>query len=165
MKKLKLFFLPLCLLVVFSSCKKHASDSVTATGTITATIDGTPQTFNFGATAHLDNTAGFNTLSIIGIKSASASDSMIIEVTSASPIAAGTYTGANSEADMSYTITAGTLVYQFDGSNQASSTDVVISSISATNVQGTFNGTIELIYGSGPASKTVTNGKFNLTIK
>ena len=164
MKKLKLLLLPFCVLLVLSACKKH-SPTTNATGTFTATIDGAPQTFNVGASAHVDNTSGFNSLSLIGVQSAGSSNSMIIIVNGTSPIVAGTYTGATSQADMSYTQASGGLVYQFDGGNEASNATVVIKSIGATNVQGTFNGTLELITGSGAASKTVTNGTFNLTIK
>jgi hypothetical protein len=41
---------------------------------------------------------------------------------------------------------------------------ITITSISSTNVQGTFSGT--LIYSNcGTSTKTVTNGKFNVNIK
>ena len=164
MKNLKLLSLILCVLFVASSCKK-SSKSITTTGTITVNIDGAAQTFNVGAAAHVDNTGGFYSLSLIGVQSTTAANSIIVEVTSSSPIVAGTYTGTNSEADMSYTQVSGSAIYQFDGSNNASNATIIVKSISSTSVQGTFSGTLELISGTGAASKALTNGTFNLNIK
>jgi hypothetical protein len=164
MKKLRLLLLPFFVLVVLSACKKHSSTTNT-TGTITVNIDGAAQTFNVGATAHVDNTSGFYSLSLIGIQSASTANSIIVEVTSDSPIVARAYTGTNSEADMSYTQVSGNAIYQFDGSNSASNATITVKSISSTNVQGTFSGTLELINGTGATSKTLTSGTFNLNIK
>jgi len=163
MKNFKLLLLSFGVLLALSSCKKSSSTPST-TGTITVTIDGSTQTFNFGAAAHVDNTSGFNSLSIIGVQSATSSNSLIIGVNSTTPIAAGTYTGASSQTDMSYTQSTGA-IYQFDGGNSASNATVVIKSISSTTVQGTFSGTLELINGSGAATKTLANGSFNLNIK
>ncbi|MFI5161042.1 MAG: hypothetical protein ACHQHN_07175 [Sphingobacteriales bacterium] len=165
MKNLRLLLLPLCVLFVLTSCKKNSNTTGNTTGTITVNIDGTAQTFNVGATAHVDNTGGFYTLSLIGVQSASAANSIIVEVTNSSPIVAGTYTGTNSQADMSYTQVSGSAVYQFDGSNNASNATITIKSISSTNVQGTFSGTLEIITGAGTSSKILTNGTFNLNIK
>ena len=165
MKNLKLLSLILCVLFVASSCKK-SSKSITTTGTITVNIDGAAQTFNVGAAAHVDNTGGFYSLSLIGVQSTTAANSIIVEVTSSSPIVAGTtYTGTNSQADMSYTQVSGSAIYQFDGSNNASNATITVKSISSTNVQGTFSGTLELISGTGASSKALTNGAFNLNIK
>lgn len=165
MKNLKLLLLAVCVLFVVSSCKKSSNKPASTVGTITVNIDGTAQTFNVGATAHVDNTSGFYSLSLIGIQSATVANSVIVEVTSSSPIVAGTYTGTNSQADMSYTQVSGNAIYQFDGSNNASNATITVKSISSTNVQGTFSGTLELISGTGAASKALTNGTFNLNIK
>lgn len=44
-------------------------------------------------------------------------------------------------------------------------TNVTISSITSTNVQGTFNGGVVLYNGTGAATKTITNGKFNVNFR
>ena len=163
MKNIRLLLLPICVLLVFASCKKKSATPAT-TSTITVTIGGTAQTFNTGASAHVDNTNGFNSLSIIGIQSASSSNSIILTVTNTTPVVAGSYTGTSSQVDMSYSQASGA-VYQFDGSNNASAATVVISSITSTNVKGTFSGTLELITGSGAVSQVLTNGAFDLVIK
>ena len=166
MKNLRLLLLPLCVLLVVSSCKKSSNKPTSTVGTITVNIDGAAQTFNVGATAHVDNTSGFYSLSLIGIQSATVAKSVIVEVTSSSAIVGGTtYTGTNSQADMSYTQVSGGAIYQFDGSNSASNATITVKSISSTNVQGTFSGTLELITGTGATSKALTNGTFNLNIK
>lgn len=161
MKKFKLL-LPLCLLLVLFSCKKH-STSTNTVGTLTVTIGGKAQTFNVGAEAHLDNSSGFYTLGIIGVQSTGTANSMILTITSSSPITAKSYTDADSEAQMSYTLAAGS-IYQDDGTDGTSAT-VTIKSISNTNVQGTFSGTLALISGTGASTETLTSGTFNLDIK
>ena len=150
-----------CLLMVLSSCKKHSS-SANVAGTITVTINGTSQTFNLGAVAHVDHTGDFYSLSLIGVQSTSVANSIIAEVTTSSPIIAGTYTAANSQADISYTLASGS-IYQYDGTEGSNAT-IVIKSISSTNVQGTFSGTLKIITGDGAATQTLTNGTFNLNI-
>jgi hypothetical protein len=162
MKKLSLLLMPFCLLLVMSSCKKH-SPSANGTGTINVTINGSAQTFNVGAIAHVDNTGDFHSLSLIGVQSAGTANSIILEITASSPIIAGTYTAAGSQADISYTLASGS-VYQFDDSEGSGAT-IVVKSISSTNVQGTFSGTLGKINGDGPATQTLTNGTFNLNIK
>lgn len=153
--------MPFCLLLVLSSCKKHSS-SANVAGTITVTINGAAQTFNVGAVAHVDHTGDFYSVSMIGVQSTSVANSMIMEITSSSPIIAGTYTAANSQADISYTLASGS-IYQYDGSEGTGAT-IVIKSISSTNVQGTFSGTLKIITGNGAATQTLTNGTFNLNI-
>jgi hypothetical protein len=128
MKKLSLLLMPLCLLFVLSSCKKH-SPSTNVAGTITVTIGGSNQTFNVGAVAHADNTGGFYSLSLIGVQSAASANSILMAITTSSPITAGTYTRASSEANISYTQTSGS-IYQFDDSQGTSAS--IGSSLLAT---------------------------------
>jgi len=164
MKTLKLF-LPLFALLILFSCKKNSSTPTTATATITATVDGTSQTYNVGAAGHLTSGTGTNDLAIVGLSSAgTGGNSLIIDINTSSPIVAGTYLGSTSQVDFSYT-TSGGAIYQVDNSNSASNATVVITSITSTTVKGTFSGKLVLIYGSGPATSTFTNGAFNLAIK
>jgi len=161
MKKAKLL-LSLCLLLVLFSCKKHSSTPNTV-GTLTVTIGGKAQTFNVGAEAHLDHTGDFYSLGIIGVQSTTASNSLILTITSQAPITAKSYTDANSEAQMSYTMTSGS-IYQDDGTGGTSAT-ITIKSISTTNVQGTFSGNLAIINGDGAATQALTSGTFNLAIE
>ena len=164
MKKLRLFLLPLCMLFVLTSCKKSSTSPTSVTGTMTATINGTAQTFNVGAIANLQSEGGTYTLGMEGLSATSSSaNSMIISITSSTPIVAGTYTAASSQANVSYT-EANTNVYQYDASS-GSGPSVVIKSISSAIVSGTFAGTVQLINGSGASSVAITNGTFNLKIQ
>jgi hypothetical protein len=164
MKKLRLLLLPCCLLFALLSCKKSSTSPTSVTGTMTATINGTAQTFNVGAIANLQSAGGTYTLGMEGLSAASGSaNSMIISITTTSPIVAGTYTASSSAANVSYT-QANANVYQYDGSS-GSGPSVVIKSISSTSVSGTFTGTLQLINGSGASSVAITNGAFNLKIQ
>ncbi|HTD99441.1 MAG TPA: hypothetical protein VK668_09135 [Mucilaginibacter sp.] len=164
MKKSILLFLPLFALLVLFSCKKSSKSSINTVGTITATIDGNQQTFNVGATAQLQNNGGSNSLSIIGVQGSGNSNSLIMLVTNNGPITTGTYTGADSKANLSYT-TTNSLIYQNDDSDVNSNATIVISSITSTNVQGTFSGKLVLITGNGAATATITSGTFNLAVQ
>jgi hypothetical protein len=42
---------------------------------------------------------------------------------------------------------------------------ITITSLSATNIQATFNGTLTLLKGNGPSTITITNGGVNATIE
>jgi hypothetical protein len=162
MKKSSLLLLSVCFLFILSSCKKH-SPAINVTGTFTATINGTPETFNVGAAAQTENVSGFYSLSLVGVQSTSVANSMLISINSSTPITAGTYTGASTQASISYTLASGS-IYQYDNTEGSSAT-VTIKSISSTSVQGTFSGTLNIISGNGAATQTLTNGTFNLNIQ
>ncbi len=167
MKKLR-FLLPLCALCLFFSCKKSSS-STGGSGSITATIDGSSQTFNFSATASLLSVAGMQALTITGVQSSSSSTYVItLIITPASGnVTAGTYTAtaASDNVQLTYIQASTSLAYQDDPTSGSSNASVTISSISSTHVKGTFSGKLILESGSGAATKTVTNGSFDLDIK
>ena len=54
-----------------------------------------------------------------------------------------------------------TLVYESDITGTYSSS-IVITTLTKTNIQGTFTGTLTLQLGSGEATKAITDGKFNV---
>lgn len=156
--------------IVLSSCKKSSTNSTTpGGGTITATIDGTAMTFNSILIAKDTSYLGAYALTISGISSLSGSaPELSLTVDGTSPVTAGTYTLSSSSNTtdlpaMSYS-QGSTLVYEEDITGAQTST-IVITSLSKTNVQGTFSGTLTLMLGSGPQTKTVTNGKFNVNFK
>jgi len=161
MKKL-ILLLPLCLLFVLSSCSKKSTPAPSVTGTITVTIDGSTQTFNVDASAHVQNISGLNVFNIFGAQSTGSTNSIAISIVNSS-LTAGTYTGVDSQAQISYALASGT-VYQYADDDAAAYATVVIKSISSTNVQGTFSGNLNLIGGTGAATETLTNGTFNLNI-
>lgn len=58
----------------------------------------------------------------------------------------------------------GTIDYQEDITT-TNPLNVTITSLTSTNVQGTFNGVLVLYSGTGAATKTIANGKFNVNFK
>ena len=166
-----LLFIPaITLITIFSSCKKDSSSNSTTSGTISADIDGTAVSFNFGDNAALDTISGEYTIAIAGFQSGVnvTSNEIGIGVGGAYPIAVGTYTDTSSIADnstISYSIPSDNSGYAAVGIAPFYGT-VTITSISATQVQGTFSGVLGV--GSGSSSTvpyhTLTNGKFNVKI-
>jgi hypothetical protein len=164
----KIFILPITLLLVITitSCKKSSSGSVS--GAITANIDGTPTSFNTEAQAVLTNAGGVYEVSIIGFQGAvSTSNQIGIAVAGTSPITAGTYgdnpsSNAPDDVSLTYTQQPGGYLYGASGTSPDTAS-VTITSISSTEVVGTFTGGMVLISGStGTNSHTVTNGKFDV---
>ncbi|WP_426671551.1 hypothetical protein ACPPVU_09960 [Mucilaginibacter sp. McL0603] len=168
MKKLLLF--TICVTLAFSSCKKSSSDI--PVNTISATIDGVDESFNTNPIAELGTAISLNSNLIIsgGNGSGTGSDSMAITIESNNTLAKGSYTNAstNNSSYVSVLYNKGPFSlahpsYYTTDVNGAYPTTVTITSMSSTNIQGTFSG--KLLFTDGTTVKNVTNGKFNLTIK
>jgi hypothetical protein len=157
-------------LVLLASCKKSNHSATPTGGTITATVDGTPMTFNNILIAKDTAYLGAYLITFSGASSLSSASApeLSLTVDGASPITTGTYSIGPSgyTADlpaMSYS--QGTsLVYSTDVSG-ADSSSIVITTLTKTNVQGTFSGTLTLSVGSGAATKVITDGKFDVNFK
>ena len=156
-------------LVFLASCKKSSNSSTPAGSTITATVDGTPMTFNNVLVAKDTSYLGAYLISISGISSLTASaPELSLTVDGPSAVTTGTYnlppTGTITDVPALSFSQGTTLVYSSDVSGTYSSS-VVITSLSKTNVQGTFTGTLTLSLGSGATTKAITDGKFNVNFK
>jgi hypothetical protein len=157
-------------LVLLASCKKSSNSSTPAGGTITATVDGTPMTFNNVLIAKETAYSGAYVLTFSGASSLSSSSSpeLSLTVDGTSAITTGTYSiGPSGNTPnlpaMSYS-QGTTLIYGSDVTGTYASS-IVITSLSKTNVQGEFTGTLTLITGSGATTKAITDGKFNVNFK
>ncbi len=155
--------------ILFASCKKSSNSSTTASGTITATVDGTPMTFNNVLIAKDTAYLGAYLLTFSGATSLTSSPTELsITVDGVDTVTTGTYTigPSGSTANLpAISFSQGTtLVYGTDASG-ADSTAVVITALTKTNVQGTFSGTLSLTVGTGAATKVITDGKFNVNFK
>jgi hypothetical protein len=161
----KLLILPVALLII-TSCKKSTSGT-TASGTITATIDGTPTNFNTDAIAVRTNVSGVYQVAINGYQGAiSTSNQISIGIGGAVSVTAGTYGDvpgpAPDEVSLVYIQQPGTGEYAAIGTSPDTAT-VVITSISASEVRGTFFGGLVLSSGStSPSTHTITNGSFDV---
>jgi hypothetical protein len=170
MKKILLF--SACVMLAFSSCKKSAP-KITTSNTITANVGGSGLTFNSAVTGLLANSSGSYVLLITGATgTGSNAQVMSIAIDSENPIVKGTYTinsstssDATSFPQLSYVQSASTtnpVSFTSDLTGTNAST-VTITSISSTNVQGTFNGVL-LSDQDGTTTKSVTNGKFDVAV-
>ena len=155
--------------VILSSCKKSSTSTSSGGGTITATIDGTQMTFNTILIVKDTAFMGAYALTMSGATSASSSATELsLTVDGTSPITTGTYnfgpSGTTTDLPALAYSQGSSLLYEEDITG-AHENSIVITSLSKTNVQGTFSGTLTLMLGSGPQTKTVTNGKFNVNFK
>ena len=180
MKKLLLF--SACVMLAFASCKKDSSKTITASNTITATVGGSNMSFNTGASAALATDSGAYVLAVVGLTgSSTTSQSIVLGFLSDKPFVKGTYTFDESTDPNTITVLpsityltdmSGNESSEFDsnteidfGNSTLSTTATVsITSISSTNIQGTFSGLL-VNDGDGTTTKSVTNGKFNVTLK
>ena len=155
--------------ISLASCKKS---NVAPSNTFSATIDGTTESFNTNVSAQNGTGTALNSdLSVFGYNgSASGADVLTITLNTNSKITTGTYSNAASSNNGFVSI-----LYQKGPQSLASPnvyashvngnylTTVKITSISNTDVQGTFSA--QLVYTDGKTIKTVTDGKFNVAIK
>ncbi len=174
----KLFFVFFCVLFVLYACKKSVS---TFYGTITATVNGTVDTFNANVIALKDSISGTYSLSVVGFQSAYG-DSLAggfesaeigFQITDSSRVTTGTYITDSTTGRlvaMRYT-PSNTYAYDSVTANAPSPPpSVVITKITAANVQGTFSGLTfysDSSYATNNAMVTkaiITNGTFNVNI-
>jgi hypothetical protein len=158
------------LFLFITSCKKNSS--VAPVNTLSATINGVSESFNInllaqnsiGSTLHSD-------LSVFGSngKSVDSSDALSITVDNNSAITVGTYTNTSNSNEGFVRITYYKSPASFIDPNTYTSdvngtylTTIKITSISSTNVQGTFSA--QLVYFDGKTINQVTNGKFNVNL-
>ncbi len=161
MNKIKLLLLSTVgiAMLALTSCSK-SKDDVTISTTITASIDGTATTFNnaFAVTGTV-GTEKFTNVQ------GTASNKAVISITLNGTITAGkTYssTAANvSDKPLLLFAPDDNDDYLNDDSDAAKIVTVTVTSISSTNIQGTFKGNVTA--GSGKV-KAITNGKFNVAI-
>ena len=172
----KTFLLPFfCLLLFFSSCKKKADGFVTP-NTISAVLNGQDIFFNNYAVAGIKAEGSgilSYVLSISGTSGTGASRATInLAVLSYTPIVSGVYVASDNGKEL----TTSQIIYEqavpgsqltdpfITDNNGHYPTTITITSISSTNVQGTFSGTL-IDSQDGPSLKSFTNGTFNVIIK
>ena len=144
---LKNFLVIALAVVTLASCSKDKND--TPAYSLSAKFDGTAQAFNTGVGAQKagDASTGY-TVVIAGTAGNSSSPypTLALSIDSDAPIVAKTYTGAAFEAGGIYVTDASTML--------TSDTDfsITVTSVTATDIQGTFSGKID--------TKVVSEGAF-----
>lgn len=132
------------------SKKDDASPTPTATEGMSWTVDNT----NVTAATAVAQVSGSDVTLIGGTGSTGATTGIFLDV----PKTVGTYTlSSTSAASVSYVVTPAQGSSQF---YDATSGSIVVSTVSATAITGTFTFTGTLSGGTG--TKTLTNGKFNV---
>jgi hypothetical protein len=151
--------------------------AVTVTGTVTDFISfkldgGALISYNVNADALVDNaTFGYPVLGIYGEQTSTATEPsflIIIAKQTGGPITAGTYTVNQATSGIgvlaTYTTATGTDFSAETGTTtQTPGFTVIITSITATRVSGTFSGQLKE-GGTGPAVRNVTEGSFSLPL-
>ncbi len=146
------------------SCKQNTSPT-NASGIISATVNDTAITFNTNATALYLGTNGKYNLVISGFAGTTGTSNEIsISIGGGAPVGVGTYNDTGVGADkvtMLYGLPSGAS----DFATRSDAT-VTITSLTSTNVQGTFSGVLSNYTGRATkATKAFASGKFNLQIK
>lgn len=157
-----------------STCTFSVTVVAAPSGFITCKINGTATTFNTDAMATLDNSTGVPILSIDGQTTTTPDPYISLGIIKGTggPIGNGTYTvnqmmsGIILSADHN---DAGGVNY-FAGTDplnqsQTPAFEIVIQSITATRVKGTFKGPLKDNNGAGPGVKTITEGSFDVPIQ
>jgi hypothetical protein len=187
-----LYLLSVIVAVVFISCNKTSIQ--TNTGTLSATIDDTAVIFNLRDSALLETSpivtgSGLFTSYTLSIEGATSDGTKTLGVFAINnltdSITVGTYTSPEkvntSIGTPWHYFNPGSMVYStslpsnptqyyiYSGVYSTAAVSpfstVTITSIDATNVQGTFSGIVGKQNGSYPDSlHTITNGEFNLPI-
>ncbi len=164
-----MLFVYTLLLVILFSCKKVA---VPYYGTIYATVNSAVDTFNANVLVFKDSTQGTYSLSVVGFHSAYG-DSTVggfetaeagFEIFSPKPITTGTYTtdsASGNRVTLVY-VPAQSSFYDSILPVAVSHPVVVISQITTTAVQGTFNGPAFYSDSTSASGAAITNGSFNV---
>lgn len=166
-----MLFFAIGIALIWLSCK-NGTEVVDLNSPIVATINQVTENFNTVDSSGYRNTSTYYSAFISARNGTMATaDKMELDIYSPNPIAVGTYM-----LTKDYNPPFGILIiYKVNGSSNFADDYVVdytgnhpasitISSLSSTNIQGSFSGTLVAANNSG-ATKTITNGKFNIAIK
>jgi hypothetical protein len=169
----KLILISFCAAITFALYSCDRKTLAPSTG-ISATIDGKAETFNTIDSAS-SRTATNQYIMSINARNSAADSADVLELflDSPTPIAVGTYSLTPGSYNPPYvplivykvkgsTNFANDYVIDYTGAHQIS---ITVTSISSTNIQGTFSGTLVVAAGSSGATKTITDGKFNVDVK
>lgn len=167
MRTVHFFFISL--MVVLASCIKGdmsaTNNKQTIPGVISAVVDTTNMTFNYGAVADTATGPGQYGVAISGSTDASSSaKNVLVQVGSLVPLHVGTYTQTSIDAGIAliYSENSTGLSYV---SGSASQLEITFSIFTATMIKGTFSGTVYLQGDSTQPKKVLTNGEFSLPLQ
>jgi hypothetical protein len=157
-------FLSLLAIPLLFSCNKTSSDP--SSYHLTASVDGSSKSFNTAVVAIRDSTAGSSIVQVTGILSPITGEAMNISITSgAKKVIVGTYSDNDPDFDVEveYVANAGAIYFAgstLSGSAVTNHLKLVITSMDATSIKGTFTGDFYLASIVPGSKKTITSGDF-----
>jgi hypothetical protein len=156
----KLFVIAVLGSVLLVSCKKSKSGGL-GQGNVQATIDGTTTTFNIAAGI---STNGGKDIDIVSSNGTTAgSTGLEIDISDNNAIVTGTYHDKSlNNTGLFLSLPSGDFYANAELVNTPIA--ITVTSISSTQIQGTFQGDIYLNEDSTSTKKTITNGKFNVKL-
>ena len=154
----------LLVVICFASCSKDKKDIEDG---MRLTVDGREIVFTDFTEAEYDSTGGIHNLNIRGADTESRPNLVRFGITQEEPITARTYNHSNTNPDFYVTLDwapsgedyTNPYYAGLDGTDPMS---ITITSITATRIQGTFQGTVRR---GANATKVISNGSFNLALK
>lgn len=149
----------LVLTVAFTSCKKSDDAAPAVTASMTATIDNVATTYAT-VTAQKNTSGTSNTVTVGGVLGSTLLTVSIVNPTGA--VTAGTYPSGTNTATLTWASSNPVSMYSSNvgaGATVTNPVQVVITSIDATSVKGTFKGQV-FLNGSTTTSKNITSGSF-----
>jgi hypothetical protein len=166
----KILLVCVCIAFVLYSCNKNSA--IAPTSYISATINGTNEMFGTIDSGLYRSNANSYSVSLSALSGTTANaDKMELYLANPTQITTGTYALTTTwnppfEPLIIYKINgssnfADDFVVDYTGNHPA---QITITSISSTNIQGTFSATLVAADNSGN-TKTITNGTFNVDIK
>ena len=173
----KTSFICIAVLCIFASCKKSNSSSGYH---VTATIDGTTQSFNVSPVAVALNDSGYQQITIVGLSSTSSIAGSLGVTWSNNVTTQGFGVATYTDTATSYAITGdyipnmtssyvsgSGMVMTAANSNVsiANHLKLVITAVDSTHIKGTFSGDFYFSGDITGAIKTVTNGDFDVPWK
>ncbi|HTB52441.1 MAG TPA: hypothetical protein VK718_06690 [Ferruginibacter sp.] len=153
-------------LLALASCKKTSSPAITTTNTITATVDGVPDTFIFttGSETFLDSTGEDLWYSYEAFAYDSNHNQLRVVVEELNKAISNKIYGTQGDSTTNATIAFYTDYDYWGSRTKLNPATITITSNGGGNVQGTFQGTVYEGNDTTSANKKViTNGKFNIT--
>jgi hypothetical protein len=160
--------------LIFASCKKTSNNNgntngTVALGSIVATIDGITTTYKGTVSGVIQDSGTDIELQAATGTYPNLGAGIILDI-SGPALSARTYTdtttslpGFISDAGIGYVDGPG--ASYFDAPSSAGISTITVRSLTSTNIQGTFQGIIFIGGNTTQAKKTVTNGKFNLSLR
>lgn len=140
----------------------HNPNDTLAVNTMTANINDTPRIYTIGITTKTINITGGQDIAFTAFDSGA--NELEFSVEDANTIATGAFTDiGNATSDAGFSYEVGHSFIEYDNVDQKSHPfNIAFTSVSSTNIKGTFDGIIYQNYDTLKPSLTITNGRFNV---